>query len=359
MVTTTRSRVLPPQAVKRAGRKRSLPTLGRKTRPKTRSTAPTRTSNPRGAPEGHYPPVEQVTYPPGTYELAAFRFLRKKGDDQLEAFTQLNAPHVQQQKQVYGSVYNFDKYWLIELQWRLTDPETGITFLYNKTSCEKLRNVLRPEDMKNGGGTLAWTEVEPQTRPDRLGSWVVLGGEGSGRQHPTLPEQMQLAHGTLGAGVKQPHTDPFYCAHNAFSNVLQLSPEDDQRLRQHAGPKMHIKAYSDVVQAKSPYYRLVKVGKTVSKTTRSPPEKLKWLLDTTTRGGYKNEDPLHTGCMLVGVGGHVVGWDTRGGLIYDPYTEIKVALPATKEVVNALHLNQIDFFRVITNTHKQIERKKE
>ena len=135
-----------------------------------------------------------------------------------------------------------------------------------------------------------------------------------------------------------------YCAQNAFSNLLGLSREDDDQLRAQADPKMHIKAYGGMLDKHSSYFRLVQVDKNARKATRSPPDKLKWLLDTTAQGGYKNEDPLHTGCMLVGVGAHVVGWDTRAGLLYDPYTDIEVALPATQEVVDALHLNQIDFF---------------
>ena len=328
-------------------------------RPRTKKTPSARRNcNPRGAPEGHYPPVELVTYLEGDYEVAALRVVRKEGEAQVEEYTLLDCSHARQQQQHYATVQNFNKYWEVQIQWRLTDPDSGVTFLYNKTTTEPLRNVLCPADIKRGGGTFTWAELEPMTRRDRLGSWMVVGGEGSGRRLPTLPEQMQLAHGTPGAGAKQLHTDLLFCAHNAFSNVLGLSPEDDQQLRVQAGPKMHIKAYGELLRKHSPNHRLGQVDTDARKATRSPADKLKWLLDTTARGGYKNEDPLHTGCMLVGVGAHVVGWDTRAGLMYDPYTEIEVALPATKEVVDALHLNQIDFFRVITNTHKQIERKK-
>jgi hypothetical protein len=338
-------------------RKKALRSSGRKQKTTPVPLAePRRNCNPRGAPEGYYPPVEYKDYPEGEYEAAGLRVIRKRGEGQIEEYRLLDGSHARQPQQHYASVQNFNKYYIVEVKWRLAD--NGVTFLYNKTTLEPLQNVLCSKDMKRGCGTFTWAELEPMTRQGRLGSWMVVGGEGSGRLLPTLPEQMQLAHGTPGAGAKQLHTDELYCAHNALSNVLGLSSEDDQQLRAQAGPKMHIKAYGELLQKHSPYHRLGQVDTDTRKATRSPANKLKWLLDTTARGGYKNEDPLHTGCMLVGVGAHVVGWDTRAGLMYDPYTEIEVALPATKEVVDALHLNQIDFFRVITNTHKQIERKK-
>ena len=252
----------------------------RKHKPTPRTT-PKKPSNPRGAPEGHYPPVEQLTYPKGDYAVASLRVIRKTGEEHTENYPLLGQSYARQPLQQYASLRNFDKYWWIEIQWRLTDPDSGVTFLYNKTTREPLRNVLCPEDIKRGAGTFTWADLEPLTKRDRLGSWMVVGGDGSDRRLPTLSEQLQLAHSTPGAGAKQQHTGPFYCAQNAFSNLLGLSREDDDQLRAQADPKMHIKAYGGMLDKHSSYFRLVQVDKDARKATRSPPDKLKWLLDTT------------------------------------------------------------------------------
>jgi hypothetical protein len=319
----------------------------KKTKHKTRSQGPPP------------PSIEYVEYPPGEYEVHAWKIKPRKTTEVLSLG---GGEKTRTYLTVYPTVRNFDQHFTVTVQWRLVDPHNHVRFIDNTTTDEPLRNLIPPN------GTIDIDQIIGRAnRVDQHNSWKVINGNASGRKTPsqnTLNKLIEENSSINHVGTPQTHTHEFWCALNAYSNGAHLPDHLHAELKSKVGATTSLQELAGEVQQISGLQRMEQAAG----CGRSVNEKLRWLLDMTDRGGTPTDyyEGRHTGVYLFAVWGHVVAWDTRAKLIYDPDPQVAVALPAILSTTQILQYGGPGaigkLYSLITprkmNSKKEAEKKK-